>query len=330
MSPGAKGTEVVEAYESVLRGRQLLNRRTEVTTAEAIGAFQRAADLDPRFAAAYAGLADSWAMLAVYGARAPNEAMPRAATYAREALVLAPELAEPRAAMGLVHGGYHWDWPAASDTFQRAIAASPSYATAHQWYATTVLVPQGRFDDALDATTRAMRLDPLSLACRATLSAVLFYGQRPHEAIDAADDALSVDPAFAPAHFFRAQALAHLGDYDAAQSAAERACDLSGRSSESVAVLGYVYGKRGNSDMAREVFNELERRAELRYVAPTQPALVQLGLGRLGSALDYLTRAVDARAADLIWLGVRPAWGPLHGDDRFRAIIGRIGVKAVS
>ncbi len=330
LTPGGSTTGVVEAYELVLRGRALLTRRTDETTQQAITVFRRAAELDPRFALAYAGLADSWAMLAVYGARAPDDAMPEAERQAAQALSLAPELAEPRAALGLVQGGYHWDWPGADATFQRAIAASPSYATAHQWHATTVLVPLERFDDALQATTKAMRLDPLSLACKATLSAVLFYAQRYHESIDAARDALALDSGFAPAYFFLGQALAQLGDYDAALGACERGCELSGRSSESLAMLGYVLGRSGNRALASEVLAELRRRADARYVAPTQLALIHVGLGEVGPALDHLTLALEAKAADLIWLAVRPAWDPLRGYQRFRDMLSRIGLGAPS
>ncbi|HJU75886.1 MAG TPA: protein kinase [Gemmatimonadaceae bacterium] len=330
MSPAASSTGVVAAYESMLKGRELLNRRTESTTYDAVTTFERAVQLDPRYATAYAGLADSWAMLGVYGARAPNEAMPEAARRADEALALAPELAEPRATLGLVQSVYHWNWQAADEAYRQAIAASPSYATAHQWHATTVLVPLGRFEEALQATTRAMRLDPLSLAAKATLSAVLLYAQRYHEAIDAARQAISVDSGFAPAYFFLGQALAQLGDYEGAVEAAERAAELSGRSSENLALLGYVLGRANHSSRAAEILQTLHELSEHRYVAPTQLALVQLGLDRAGPALDDLTRAVQARSADLIWLGARPAWRPLHGYQRFRDMLGRIGVSAVS
>src|SRR5262249_29654250 len=153
----------------------LWSRRTEESARRAIESFEHAIALDPSYALAYAGLADAWATLAVYGAAPPAVAMGTARSAAERAVAPRPAGGEARTTAGLIFATHDWDWGRAEEAFKSSQELNPNYATAHQWYANVVLTPLGRFDEALDETARALRLDPLSLAVKATLSSILFY-----------------------------------------------------------------------------------------------------------------------------------------------------------
>ena len=314
-----------EAYHAYLRGRHLLNRRTGQDMQGSQEWFQRAIALDPGFAAAHAGLADAWALLGVYGEVAPSAAFAEARRAANAALRLDPTLAAAHAVLGVVQAGHDWDFRGATASFETSLAHTPEPA-ALQWLATMVLLPQGRFDEALDATRRALRLDPLSLSARATLTVGLLYARRFEEAVHAARETLELEPRFAVAHFFHAQALAALGDVAAAAGAAEQARQLSGGSGETTAFAAFAHGLGGDRGRAAALAEELHQRVGKRHVAESHRALATLGAGDAEGALALLERAVESRVTDLIWLGVRPAWDALRGSPRFRRVVATVGV----
>ena len=152
-----------EALDEYLQGRYFWNMRTPDGFRRALGHFERTIELDPDFAPAHAGLADTYALLGfwVYGALRPKEAFPRARASAERALQLDPALAEAYATLGFVHYAFDWDWEAANASFRRALELNPSYATGHQWYS-VCLALQGRSADALAEVGRARELDVLS------------------------------------------------------------------------------------------------------------------------------------------------------------------------
>ncbi len=320
-SPHIEAATSGEAHEAVLKGRYALARRTEFEVRRAIEEFQRATTIDLTYAAAYAGLADSWALLSVYGAAAPEEAMSAARRAAERARVLQPTLAEPHATLGLILATYDWQWDAAERAFEASRDANSRYPAAYQWLATNVLIPQGRFEEALEAVGRAMRLDPLAVSVKTALISVLFYSRRYAEALDAARDLILIEPASVLAHFFAGQVLVELGDATGAREALERAVEHSGQSSETLAALGNACARTGDAARARQILLQLEQRAASRYVSLSHFALVHAGMGEHDRSLDFLEAARDARASDLIWLGVRPAWNALRTAPRFASIV---------
>jgi len=323
--PASPVAAAPEAYEAYLRGRHLLNRRTARDMTAAQEWFRRAVSLDDRFAAAHAGLADAWALLGVYGEVAPSVAFGEARRAADAALERNPSLAAAHAVVGLVQAAHDWDFATAARSFEAALAR-PAESSASQWLATVVLLPQARFDEALDATRLALRVDPLSLSARSTLTVSLLYARRLEEAVHAAHETLEIEPRFALAHFFLAQALAALGDTADAVASAERARELSGGSGETVAFAALAHGLHGDRARAAALAGELTRRAAERYVSESHLALATLGAGDVDGALAHLERAVASRATELIWLGVRPAWDGLRDAARFGRIMARVGV----
>lgn len=316
----------VAAYEACLRGRHLWGQRTATSADEAMHCFLQALAMEPDFIPAWTGLADVWATRGIYGAAAPGDAMEQARDAANRALALDAECAEAHATLGLVFAVHDWRWDDAERAFRRAIARRPNYPTAHQWLATNYFTPLGRVEDALEATTVALRLDPLSLVLKCSLASAYFYGRRFDDAEAAARDAIGLDANFPLAHFFLGQALLQQGELAGAVAACGAAVQLSGRSSETLAALGVAHATRGDEAAARAILTELDEARRFGYVSPCHPALVHAALGEHEAALDGLERALTVRAADLAWLAVRPTWDGVRAQPRFRALVERLGV----
>ena len=321
-----RSTDDADAYELYLKGRHVWNRRTVAALRQSIDYFQRALALDAGFALAQAGLADAYAMLVIYGALAPAEAMPLAKRLAADALTRRPDLAEALTTQAFVRAVSEWDWAGAEADFQRAIAANPQYPTAYQWYAVNSLMPFGRFSDAQTRLRQAQELDPLSPAIGATLGLLAYFARRPDEAERLYRDVLELDDGFALAHYFLAQALVEQRRYQEAIAALKRAAATGGRTAEVLATWAGVEALAGRTDSAEALLAELQAIAAAQYVSPVLVGQVLLALGRREAALASLEHGLQARAVEMIWLGVRPTFDVLRDNPRFTALLRQIGL----
>ncbi len=172
-----QATSSTEAHDLYLRGRHFWNKRTAEDLRRAVALFGQALAVDPGYALAHSGLADSYVLLAEYSSVPPAEVLPQATEHARKALELNPALAEPHATLGLLAmEGY--DWSGAEREFRRAIELRSGYATAHHWYA-LLLGTLGRFAEARAEAEQAVRLDPASLVVNNMLGMVFYASGRP-------------------------------------------------------------------------------------------------------------------------------------------------------
>lgn len=320
-------TEDLEAYNLYLKGRHYWNKRTAESLQRSVACFRQALDRDPSYGRAYAGLADAYATVGIYGALPPERVMPAAKAAATQALGVDDSLAEAYASLGCVQSVYEWSWGEAERSFRRALLLDPNYATAHQWYAMNVLVPLGRFDQAIRQLERARKLDPLSLVINSSLGVAAYFARRYADAEDAFSQALDLDTTFGFAYFFLGQTLVERGRLAAAIDILEEAQRLSGNSAETTAALGYAHARAGAFEEARQVLAELTRTAEKQYVSPSLVAQIHAGLGETEAALGRLEEALDLRATDLAWLKVRPVFDPLREEPRFQALLARMGLE---
>src|SRR5437867_1281287 len=318
--------ENIRAYESYLRGRHYWNKRTEENLKRSIDFFQSALRDDPEYALALAGLAESYVTLALYGALPPGEVMPAARQSAERALARRSEMPEALNALATTNAVYDWDWSSAERNFKRAIRANPNYAAAYQWYAINCLVPRGRFIEACAAIQRALELEPLSLTVLTTSGLVSYYQHEYGSAISEFKKALELDANFGIAHYFLGQAYLGKGLIDEAIAELGQSVRLTDRSPECVAVLGYAYALAGNRSAAAELARELETRSTERYISPVLFAWIHLGQGDHDQVFTRLEQAYERRAADLIWLRVRPAFDVLRYDPRFESVCKRLGL----
>ena len=316
----------IRAYESYLRGRYYWNKRTEENLKRSVDFFQKALGDDPDYALALAGLAESYVTLGFYGALPPSEVMPAARQSAERALARRHEMPEALNALATIYAVYDWDWASAERNFKRAIDANPNYAAAYQWYAINCLVPCGRFTEARAAIQRALELEPLSLTVLATSGLVSYYQHEYEPAITEYRKALELDANFGIAHYFLGQAYLGKGLMDEAVAELEQSVMLTNRSPECVAVLGYAYALSGNRSAAEELAGDLQTRSIDRYVSPVLFAWIHLGLGDHDQVFAYLEQAYQRRAADLIWLPVRPAFDAIRCDPRFESFCKRLGL----
>ena len=129
----------------------------------ALAQFERAVQLAPEYAPAWAGLADSHMQLVMLDTVRPEEGFPKAKAAVLRALQLNDALSEAHASLAMIKLSFDWDWLGAETEFQRALALDPTYATASNWYS-QYLWAAGRADEALREVAKAQEMDPQSIA----------------------------------------------------------------------------------------------------------------------------------------------------------------------
>jgi tetratricopeptide (TPR) repeat protein len=314
----------VEAYGHYLKGRNQWKRRTPDGLLKGIEYFRQAIEVDPNYALAYAGLADSYNMLVVYGVRKPKEAFPAAKEAALKALEIDETLAEAHTALAFIKFRWDWDRLDAEREFRLAIRHKPGYAPAHQWYS-SYLVAVGRFEEAIAEAKRTQELEPLSFITDVHLGWILYLAEQYDEAIVQCRRMLEIDADFFPARRYLGLAYEQKGMYTEAISEFKRAVELSG-SPLIVALLGHAYAVSDEHDEARRVLAELQQMSSQRYVSPYTIAAIHTGLGDRDEAFRWLEKAHDERDIWLMNLNVDPVFKDMRSDRRYTALLRRIGM----
>jgi len=188
-----------EAYKLYLQGRFYWNKREEKEFRKAVEYYDQAIALDRTYALAYAGLADTYALLATFGFMPTVEGIPKARGFAREALRLDETLAEPHTTIAYLSVTYDYDLAAGEREFKRAIELNPNYATAHQWYA-ELLTNSGRFDEAEAEFRRGLEIEPLSIPINWDYGRFFYNARRFDESVAQHQKTIELDPSFARAH----------------------------------------------------------------------------------------------------------------------------------
>jgi tetratricopeptide (TPR) repeat protein len=264
-------------------------------------------------------------MLGDYSVLAPREAFPRAEAAATTSLKLDDNLAEGHTSLAFVKMAYEWDWAMADREFRRAIELNPNYATAHQWYA-SYLVMMGRFDDSIREIKRAQELDPLSRIINANLGLHYYYARKFDESIEQLKKTIILDDSFSVAHQYLGRTYIQKGMNKEAIAELERARELSDNAPEVVASLGHAYAVAGRTSDAQKVLADLDEIARDRYVLPYFRAAVYTGLGDKDQAFAWLERAFEERHPGLVLVNIDPRFDSLRSDPRFADLIRRLGV----
>jgi TolB-like protein/Tfp pilus assembly protein PilF len=315
------------SYEDYLKGRYLWNARTQEALEKSIHYFERAIRNEPRHAAAYAGLADSYLTLQDAELLPPRRAIRTASEAAARALEIDEALAE--AHVSLAHAHFHaLEWEAAEREFERGIELNPSYATAHFYYA-NYLLSVGRSAKAIEEAGHARALDPVSLAAQANMAIILALAGQPDRAVEQALAAIETDADYAPAYEDLGRAYGVKGMHRRAIAAFRRAVALSKRRSPRyLASLAHACAVAGMRDQALTLLGELQRLARTRYVSPYAFALTFVGLGDNERAFALLARARRERSSAMPFVAVEPRLAPLRRDPRFRALLVRLGLES--
>ncbi len=314
----------IEAYQLYQKGRNAFMKRTPQSMRDGIRYFEQATQVDPNYAAAYAGLADCYNMLVNYSALPPAEAFPKARQAATRALALDDSLAEAHTAIAFVHYQGDWNWDEAEREFRLAIDLNGNYALAHQWYS-NLLASVGRYDEALLEAKRARELDPFNLIASAQIGWISYLAHRPEQAIQEAQNILKLDPNFFAAHRYLALGLGSQGRFNEAVEEYEKVVSLSRGNLLVKAELGHAYAVAGRRKQARRILDELNPLSATRHVSPYLPALIHTGLGDVESAIKSLNLAFDERAERLVYVAADPRFDRLRSDKRFMDLLQRIG-----
>jgi TolB-like protein/DNA-binding winged helix-turn-helix (wHTH) protein len=316
-----------EAHEAYLKGRYFWNQRTAAGFKNAVNFFNQAVARDPGYAAAYSGLADTYALLGdwQYSVMTPKEAMPRAKAAAKKALELDESLGEAHASLAFCLEGFDWDFAAADREFQRAIELSPGYATAHHWYAWHLSLV-GRGKEAIAEMEKAKDLDPISPIVNADLAELLLIEHLPDESIQQSLTSIEMNPGFAYAHAQLAQAYIEKRMFKGAVRELEKAIQISGENPALSANLARAYAGLNRKPEAVALLNSLKNNPVPDDAHAIHIAMIYTALGNKDEALVWLNQGFEERFNPGVL--TRPCFDPLRSDPRFEDILRRVGLPA--
>ena len=311
----------IDAYIAYEKGRYLWNVRTAAAVKNSIKYFQRAVNLDPNYASAYAGLADAYVILNFYTGRQGNAPIQRARLASGRALKLDRSIAEAHATQAYIKFYYEWDWTGAENAFRRAIALNPNYATAHQWYA-EYLFYMGRFQAAVREIDRAHELDPQSVVINLELASPYLYSRDYDEAIKKIREALTLNPEFPLGIYMLGTCYEQLGRFDQAiaeyRKISRTALGLTG--------LGHAYARSGRRPDARRVLRELLSDSKRENLSAYHVARVYAALGDVSQTFAWLKKAQHARDERMVMLKVDPKLDEVRSSPLFNHLLQSLGL----
>jgi TolB-like protein/Flp pilus assembly protein TadD len=309
-----------EAHKAYLQGRYHWNKGTEEQLREAKKYFEQAAEIDPKYAPAYVGLADYyWATDDL----SPRVAYPKAKEYALKALALDDTLADAHTTLGAIQFYADWDWSASEKEFKRAIDLNPSRAEAHQMYS-IFLSTLGRADESIAEIGTAQRLDPLALGPSVTAGWTFYYARQYDSAIAQCRKSLELDPRSVSAHDCLGNAYLGKGDYEQAIAECRLVASRSGDDPVRLAGLGRAYALAGRKAEAQKVLTKMQAASKIHYVPPYFFAMIQAALNDKNQAFSWLEKAYNEHDPYLTRLKVDQAMDPLRSDPRFAKLRDRM------
>jgi serine/threonine protein kinase/tetratricopeptide (TPR) repeat protein len=319
-----RGTSSAEAFEQYLRGRYYFNSFTEEGFAKAFVSFHEAIATDPNYAHAYAGIADYYNWLGVFGVLPPQECYQPAIDAAKKAIELDEKLSEGHASLGFnLHAG-NYDWSKAEYHLSRALELNPNNATAYVWYS-IVLFTEGRFAEGLELARKSIELDPLTPFNLHNYGWGLYYARRYDEAIKQYKKLINDFPNYGLGYYGLSKIYRIMGKTAESIKASRQAKELFNDSIFAVLSEAESLAADGKRADAEKILNDLQEISEKRYVSPYQLSLVYCYLGEKEKALGLLEKALEIKEAWLNWMGVEPAFDILRADERFQKILEKIG-----
>ncbi len=312
-----------EAFEAYLKGRYYWSKRTGEGEQKGLEYFQQAIALDPDYALAYAGVADSYIVLGAHGHLPAKEAFPKARTAAMRALELDEALAEAHTSLGTIKTFYDWDWPGSEREFKRALDLNPNYATAHHWYS-HYLAAAGKLDEAVTQIKRARELDPFGVTVNIWLANTLYYSHQYDRAIEQYRRTLELYPEWGDLHGSIGDCYAQKRMFAEAIAEWQKALTLAG-DAQLAANLEHAYVSSGYTGYLQKRLEVLKASAQTKPVSPLDFAYTYALLGDKDHVLEWLEKAYEERDP---WLYVKgePRLDNLRSDPRFKDLVQRLGL----
>lgn len=318
-----------QAHEDYLKGRYYWNKRTEADLRRSIEYFKKVIDQEPKYALAYAGLADSQIMLANWGFAPPAGAYLEAKAAALKALELDDQLAEAETSLAYATLLYDWDWQGAESRFRRAIALNPNYASAHHFYS-ILLMASGRQAEAAAEIERARQLDPLSLIVNDVVGWIAFEGRQYEAAIQQFTRTLEIDPNYVPVLLDLGTVYLRRGEYPKAIALFERARLLSGENGVVLSGLAQAYALSGKRAQALQILHRTQSASKPIFVSSWDMAFIYAALSEKQKAIASLAKAADDHVGWVVRLRIEPAFDNLRSEPQFEELVRRVGIPGTN
>jgi serine/threonine-protein kinase len=322
-----RATGNVEAFQSYLKGLYWYQRYSPESLAKARESFERALELDPRYAPAHAGLAVFYFGLGALSFRRMTEMAPLAKSAAQKALALDATLSEAHSVMGLVVGAVEYDWRGAEQHFEAAVANKSAPPLVRVRYALYFLIPQRRFDEAEAQFKLALETDPLSMMVHFGLSFAPYCKRRFEEAIEHASRTVKVFPDYWLVHFALGLALMQKGLLQRAIASLEQAAKLSPGFSLGAGFLAASYVRSGKCEQAEKLMAEVMEAKSTRYVSPIAFAMYYAALGQSDEMFQSLEAAFAERDPYLTRMDAEPSFDSVRSDARYRTLLAKMNLE---
>jgi tetratricopeptide (TPR) repeat protein len=309
-----------QAYEAYLQGRYHYNFHTGPELQMAIAEYEKAIKLDPTYAVAYVGLAETYQLLPFNGDARPKDVLPRAKEAGLKAVELDPDVAEAHSSLAVILAQWDWDWAGAEREFKAAIAKNPNSAHARMFYG-NALTFMGRHEEGIAEGRRARELDPLSPLASFILGMDYHLARRYDAAVQEYQYVLQLNPKFWPASLFLGEVYEQQGKYPEALAELEKA---QGPTLEARTAIAHVYALSGRRTEAEKIIQEFTQRAKDHYVPGTYFAKIYAGLGDRDQAFVWLDKAYAERESRLEFVKTDPSYDSLHLDPRFQELMRRL------
>jgi TolB-like protein/tetratricopeptide (TPR) repeat protein len=322
---GTHGTTDLQAYDLYLRGRYFFEKRGEIGLRRALDYFEQAAQKDSMFARAYAGIANTYALMPLYANVRMDSLMPLALKAINRAVALDSTLSEAFASRATLLQA-NWKWADAERDYQRALKLDPNYAAVHQWYGELLLL-NGRTSDAQAQLKRATELDPLSPITFGSYALTLAGARLYDLAITAGRRAVELDSTLLVTRFMLGTVYLQAGRFPDALHELGAAARLDSTSVQTLGLLGYAYARSGDTKRASDIAKGLEAGIGKTSGAAAAAARVCLGLKDPSRALSLLERA--AADHDSFFSSeslAESCFDPIRSDPRFAAIVAKVGL----
>ena len=317
-------TDNNDAYQLWLKGRFHFARRTRDDMNKSIELFDQAVKLDPNFALAYVGIAESYTTIPSYPYASPEECVPKAKAAIAKALQIDPELPEAHTVAGMIAATHDWDYPAAEREFKRSLELDPNLAITHYRYAWVYLSPLGRHDEAVSEMKRAMELEPLSVQQGANYAAVLMYAGRFDEALEQAKKTNELDPIHIGGLAWLAHAYNAKEMWRESLAVSDRAKTLASYQGRAQQGISYAIGNQRDDSV--RIIDEWRQAEKNGYVMIYWLAATYAMLGEKDAAFAELEKSYQNRDWFLQRLKTDPFMRPLRDDPRFAAMLKRLNL----
>jgi len=320
-----RSTNNLEAYDLYLKGRYFWNTRQSGGMEKAKQHFEKAVEIDPTYAFAYAGLADYYNIMGWYEYSPPMECFPKAKQAALNAIELDDKLAEAHSALAFAKWTFDWNLRSAERGFKHALELNPNFSTAHMWYS-NFLVMTGRTEEGFVEIEKALTIDPLSLNIKACSGGMFYLAGQYDRAVNQCKNTLEMNPDFELARQILTLTYEQQSKYNAAIDEGVKICQ-DFKSPQHIATLGYAYARTSNYAEATKSLDKLINLSQKEYVSSYQIASIYSGLDDIEHALEWLGKAVKERSTMLVLVMVDPMFKNLHADARFKEILRKIGLE---